>query len=426
MMTDEKIQGIQDAYKGSAVDLALICDNLSKLPVSLHSKMMNMFFSHLGVPQDGNQLPPEKLKNMDQALRGIFTLVYAGHTALTSESADNCSCQHNLAISWTRVLDCAEFILDADFSDSCLSHDHLEKQVSSVYQVATHNSHCVSQIYGSFGERTVGIVSRLLLRQDKHTDWPWSNEETVASLYRYKNDDGILSTFVKATGDDCNQITNILAARLRPLSKERITMQSLAHMEPLLFLISVVINEYDLAQSNEHNMYKIKVVAKTLSAIASALASPENRNDKRFRFTAVHAILNGLMLYNSIFGYQYLSLAIAVVRLGLFDIILAVNPVLIELKNQGADVEQNTDTIMTALLGRVLPELLIYGSFLNVVVSALRPLAKDDRFPILWQGLFGDAWSRFEKLLIERYTVNRLQHDVNRISPSKLCQNVSI
>lgn len=384
---------------------------------------MDMFISHLDVPQDGSELPPNKLKSMDQALHGVATLLYSGHNVSTSE--DICSCWRILAINWTQILDCAEFILNSDFSNSCLTNEYLEKQVSAVFHAATRIHNFVKQIYDAFGEKTVVVVSRLLLKQDKRTGWPWTNEETVVSFYLYKCEDGILSTFVKATGDDSYHITEILTERYGRVSKKGITMQSLTRMEPLLFLIAAVINEYSFKRRAKHNMKKVTVVAKSLSAIADALNSPENREDKVFRSEAARTILNGLVMYNSICGYSCLPLAIQVVRLGLFDVVLTVNPVLDEMKGKEFNVDQ-IKTIMNTLFGRVLPELLIYGSFINVVISALRPLSSDNRFPILWKGLFGDAWSRFDRILLERYALKRFYHTEAKRSIVMICQNVSI
>lgn len=385
---------------------------------------MDMFISHLDVPLDVSELPLEKLKNMDQALRGIYTLIVSGHSGSTS--ATNCSCQHILSMKWARILDCAEFILHFDSSNSCLSHEHLEKQCSAVFHAATRNQNLVKHIYDSLGKKTVNIVSRLLLRQDKRAGWPWSNEEAVVFLYRYKCDGEILSTFVEATGDDSYQITETLTERYRLVSKEEVTMQSIKRMEPLLFLIAVVINEYGFKPRAKDNMNKVVVVAKSLSALADTLTSLGNREDKRLRFSAAQTIVNGLLMYCSLFGYQCISLAIQVVRLGLFDVILAVNPVLTEMKNQGSDVGQMLD-FMSALLSRVLPELLIYGSFVNAVVTAVRPLARDERLPALWQGLFGDAWSRFDRILLERFAVKKVHHaETKRYSADGVCQNVRI
>lgn len=384
---------------------------------------MDMFISHLKVPPNGSELPPDKLKSMDQALHGITALLYSSHNVSTSE--DICSCWRILAINWSRMLDYAEFILNSAFSGSYLTNEHLEKQVSAVFHAATRIYNLVKQMYDAFGEKTVDVVSTLLLRQDKRTGWPWSNEETVVSLYRYKFDDGILTTFVKATGDDSYQITETLTERYRLVSKEGITMQSITRMEPLLFLIAAVINEYSFKSCAKHNMKKITIVAKSLSAIADTLNSPENREDKDFRSEAAQTILSGLMMYNSICGYSSLPLAIQVVRLGLFDVVLAVNPVLVEMKEKEFNVGLIKD-IMNTLFRRVLPELLIYGSFVNVVVSALRPLSSDVRFRILWKGVFGDAWSRFDRILLERYTLKRFHHTEAKRSNTMMCQNVSI
>lgn len=99
------MKGIQGAYKGTAMDLAVLCDNLSEIPVSLHAKAANMFVSNPNALCDGCG---EKLKLMDQSLRGILRV---GHTSIV----DDCFCQLTSTLSrhWNRKLDCAESILDA-------------------------------------------------------------------------------------------------------------------------------------------------------------------------------------------------------------------------------------------------------------------------------------------------------------------------
>lgn len=68
-------QGIQNAYKGTSVDLSIICDNLSEIPIVLHAKTTDLFISHLIVSQCEREIPLEKLELMDQALRGIYLLM---------------------------------------------------------------------------------------------------------------------------------------------------------------------------------------------------------------------------------------------------------------------------------------------------------------------------------------------------------------
>lgn len=79
------------------------------------------------------------------------------------------------------------------------------------------------------------------------------------------------------------------------------------------------------------------------------------------------------------------------------------------------------DMSHTALLKftflRVLPKFLLYSSFVRVVVTALRPLIKEERLHVLPRGVFGDVWIGFERILLECYTVKKVNHvNARRIS----------
>lgn len=418
-------QGIQNAYKGTSVDLSIICDNLSEIPIVLHAKTTDLFISHLIVSQCEREIPLEKLELMDQALRGIYLLMGFSHSP--PSAVDNCACQRTLASNWAHVLDCADFILDSDFDDSSMSHDRLERQISAVLHTATKhiNSNLVRSIHGSFRKRTVDVTSRLLMRQDNRVGPPWSNEETVAKLLRYDIENMKLSEFVEATGGDPS-LLDILARRLRFLLKKEITSESLHRMENMLFLICVAFRTIKARRSALETVKTLAVIPKTLSKVAAALTSPAYCDDSNFCGIALHTILCSLGFYKEITGYRNLPLAMAIVRLGLFDVILAVSSELVEEKRDLKIFESLVKRV-GPLFSHFLPEFLLYGSFVQVVVTALRPLVKDERLSMLWRGVFGDEWLRFERLLLERYVMKKVSRVEANHRPLKgACHNVSI
>lgn len=81
------------------------------------------------------------------------------------------------------------------------------------------------------------------------------------------------------------------------------------------------------------------------------------------------------------------------------------------------------DMSHTALLKftflHVLPEFLLYSSFVRVVVTALRPLIKEERLHVLPRGVFGDVWIGFERILLECYTVKILKK-VNHVNARRI------
>lgn len=386
---------------------------------------MDMFISHLSVPRDGSELPLEKLKLMDQALRGIRFLADAGHTP--PNTANNCSCLLTLANNWTRILDCAEFILNADFDDnSPIDRGHLEKQISAVLHASTCHRNVVVQIYKNLGKRTVCIASKLLMRQDDRVGRPWSNEETVASLQRFGltiDSEMLLYEFIEDAGGDPDQITEILTTRLRLHSKKAITMGSLIHIESLLYLIQIIIRIHGFNCSASETMRTVSVIAKSVSNIAAVLASPEGRNDKHLQALASHAILATLSFYETRTGYANLPVIITIVRLGLFDVVLAISALFKEIKYSRFETEL---VAVRSLFSGALSEFLLYGSFVQVVVTALSPLVKDERISTLSTGVFGDAWLRFERILIERYALKMIcQVKANDLNAIGDCENVS-
>lgn len=385
----------------------------------LHAKTIDMFISHLTVTQDGSELPLEKLTLMNQALHGIFTLLDAGHTP--PSAVNNCSCQITLASNWKHILDCAEFVLNADDYSLSAAHVHLEKRISAVFRSATHRKILVQLIYEAFGRKTTSIVCRLLLRQDIRVGRSWGNEETIAYLHGYSGDMTILFDIVEDTGDDPTLIADILAKRLRFLSKEVITIETMDRMEPIMHLIKQIIYLYSFDCPAFDSVKTVADIAKSLSQIAAALTSPAGRGDRHFRYLALQTIIHGLWLYETLSGYSNLPLATTFVRLGLFGVVLAINPFL--MKTRG--FEEEVDAVK-GLFGNVLPEFLLFGSFVEVVVDALRPLVKDERLSMLSRGVFGGAWLRFERALLERYTANQIRYvDANHKLFYGLCHNVS-
>lgn len=415
-----KIQCISDAYKGSPVDLAVLCDNLCKIPVALHAEVIDMFISHLNIPQDGSALSSVQLKLVDQSLRGIRVLLGSGHTP--SAPVDTCSCRFTLASNWPRILDCAEYILDADFDGTCMGHDHLEKQISAVLYTATRVDRLVEHIHGPFGQRTACIASRLLMRQDKHAAAPWSNEETIISLHSCDDNTETLAHLLETFSDDLSQIIDMLTTRLRVFSKETLSAESVVHIKDILYLTGELINEYGSRWRARENVNMYAVIAKSLLSIATALNAPANRNDKVFRSRATIAIIFGLMLYTDISGYCDLQVAIAIVRLGLFDVLLVVHAPLVQL----VEPKKRLSKLVDPVISQFLPEFLLYGSFIEVVVTALRPMVQDRRLRTLSQGPFGEAWVRFERLLLERYVIKRMwDTEAKNFNVHGVCYNVS-
>lgn len=362
-------------------------------------------------------MPLEKLRLMDQALRGIFILLDTGHTP--PSAVNNCSCQITLASNWNHILDCAEFVLNAD--DYSLSYVHLEKRISAVFRSATHRKNLVQLIYKAFGRKTTSIVCRLLLRQDIRVGRSWGNEETIACLHGYSGDMTILFDIVEDTGDDPTLNADILAKRLRFLSKEVITIETMDRMEPIMHLIKQIIYLYSFDRPALNSVKTVADIAKSLSQIAAALTSPAGRGDRHFRYLALQTIIHGLWLYETLSGYSNLPLATAFVRLGLFGVVLAINPVLMKTRGFEEEVEA-----VKGLFGNVLPEFLLYGSFVQVVVDALRPLVKDERLSMLSRGVFGGAWLHFERALLERYAAKQIRYvDANHKLFYGLCHNVS-
>lgn len=416
-------QYIENAFKGSAVDLAVVCESISRIPISLHAETMDMFISHLSVPRDGSELPPEKLKLMDQALRGIRVLVDTGHTP--PNTANNCSCLLTLANNWTRILDCAEYILNADFDNSPIDRGHLEKQISAVLHASTRHRTVVAQIHKNIGKRTTCVASKFLMRQDNGVGRPWSNEETVVSLQRFglNIDSEMLCEFVEDAGGDPDQITDILTTRLRLHSKKTITMGSLIHIESLLYLIQIIIRVHGFNCSASEVMRTVSVIAKSVSKIAAVLASPEGQNDEQFQALASHAILATLSFYESRTGYANLPVVITIVRLGLFDVVLAISALFKKIKTSEFETEL---VAVQSLFSGALSEFLLYDSFVQVVVTALRPLVNDERISTLSTGVFGDVWLRFERMLFERYALKMIcQVKANHVNATGDCENVS-
>lgn len=380
---------------------------------------MNMFISHL----DGSERSPVQLKCMEQSLCGIRFLMHTAHTP--SQPIQNCACYVTLASNWPRILDCAELILDADFDGACVGHDHLEKQIAAVLHTATGVTKLVQQIHRPFGRRTARIASMLLMRQDSHAIAPWSNEETLCSLYSCDLNKETLSYLLETISGDLGQIIDMLAARLRLLSKEVLTVQAVLHMERVLFLTGHLIRAYGFRRRAPENVKAIASIAKSLLCIATAINAPAMRNDDAFRTHASIAITTGLMLYGAISGYHNLPLAIAIVRLGLFDVVLAVHAPLTQLLLP-EERQRNASQLLDPVLSRFLPPFLLYGSFVQVVAAALRPLVADSRLRALEQSPFASAWGRFERLLLERYVMKTMWGtEAKHFNVHGVCCNVS-
>lgn len=378
-----------------------------------------MFISHL----DGSELSPVQLKRMDQSLRGIRLLISTTRTTLHKQS---CGCYVTLASNWPRILDCAELILDADFDGACVGHNLLEKQITAVLHASSGVIRLAEKIHDEFGRGTVRIASRLLKRQDSHAIAPWSNEETLCSLYRCDINKETLSYLLETFGGNMGKIMYTLAARLRLLSKEVLTAQMVIHMERVLYLTDHLIRAYGFRRRAPENVKAIALIAKSLMRIATAINAPAMQNDITFRFYASVAIVAGLKLYGNISGYHNLPLAIAIVRLGLFDVVLSVHVPLMQLFAP-EELQQNTSKFLSPILSRFLPPFLLYGSFVQVVAAALRPLVADSRLRALEQSLYADAWGRFERLLLERYVMKTMwDTEAKHFNVHGVCCNVSI
>lgn len=182
------------------------------------------------------------------------------------------------------------------------------------------------------------------------------------SLHKYNRNPELLSDLVNIAGGESDHITDTLTTKLRLLSEDALTIQSLCRMQSYIFLIEEVVSTYGFRRSNTDRVKTVAVIAKSLSKVAAAFVSPSFRDDDQLPNLVLSTIFHGLVAYDSLSGYPILTLAIAVLRLGFFDVILAVDSIFVEMKSKGFDTNCVLQ-VVHSLLPRVLPEFLFYSSF---------------------------------------------------------------
>lgn len=410
-------QFIQNAQKGLAADISVICENISRIPATLHTETIDMLISHLAVPRDANELQPERLQLLDQSLRGISIVVDSDLRSSAPDIED--LCQSVLSDKWPKLLSFAEFIIDADFDPTpgaALGQGQFEKRLSSVFHTATKNETFVKRIRDR--DRTASVVAQLLMRQDNRVGPPWSNEETIMALFEGRMNRDIIQEVLRAVGEDPGQIIDVLIERLKLCAKQKMDLKTVVHMDALLQLIDV------LRTASERCCWaliappSLAVVGKAISRIAAAMTKGD-----MFAIRASCAVICGLRFYTTFDGYQSLSLAILMVNSGLFDVLIAVHPFMSSLGENGFG---SLFSGIRPILDRVLPTYLLYGSFVQVTVTALRPLIKDNKLQVLSTGVFAKEWKRFEQLLLERYTQKMIrEREIRNNRMEVYCDSVS-